>query len=120
MSRGHHHIAGARWQATRRAAFERDGYRCRQCGRAGRLEAHHEPPLKDGMDPFDVAGIKTLCRGCHIERHRGERRRKPTGQETAWRALVAEMMPAAPDNICGVAWDGVAPGIGTINRRLNQ
>ncbi|MYH37356.1 MAG: hypothetical protein F4160_11220 [Rhodospirillaceae bacterium] len=70
MSRRHARLDPALWAATRRAAFRRDGWRCTECGRAGRLEAHHEPPLRDGMDPYDLAGVKTLCRTCHIERHR--------------------------------------------------
>ena len=70
VSRHHERLKGPRWERTRRAAFRRDGYRCRACGKPGRLEAHHEPPLEDGADPYDLAGIVTLCRGCHIERHR--------------------------------------------------
>ena len=23
-----------------------------------------------GPDPYDLDGVRTLCRGCHIERHR--------------------------------------------------
>ena len=45
MSRRHARLNAARWQATRRAVFERDGWRCVQCGRAGRLEADHIIPL---------------------------------------------------------------------------
>ena len=70
MSRRHRKLDSRKWEAARRAAFERDGYRCRLCGKAGRLEGHHEPPLREGADPYDVAGILTLCRGCHIKRHR--------------------------------------------------
>ena len=70
MSRRHSRLDPRHWAAVRRAAFERDGFRCTSCGRPGRLEAHHEPPLREGGDPYDLAGIRTLCRGCHIERHR--------------------------------------------------
>ena len=70
MSRHHLVLNPRRWAVVRRAVFRRDAYRCRQCGRPGRLEAHHEPPLRDGADPYNVAGVRTLCRSCHIERHR--------------------------------------------------
>ena len=78
-----------RWARVRKAAFERDGHRCRSCGRAGRLEAHHEPPLRDGADPYDLSGIVTLCRECHIERHRNDRAHNP--EREAWGAYVAEL-----------------------------
>lgn len=72
MSRHHRKLDPRRWAAARRACFDRDGWRCRECGRAGRLEAHHEPPLRedDDRDPYDLAGLVTMCRGCHIDRHR--------------------------------------------------
>ena len=38
----------------------------------GRLEAHHEPPLREGSDPYTLDGIQTLCRGCHIRRHEAD------------------------------------------------
>lgn len=98
MSRKHARLHWKRWEETRRAAFARDGYRCTACGRPGRFEAHHEPPLEPGADPYALEGIKTLCRGCHIERHRDENRRTPTPAEAEWRALVNELMPMKIDN----------------------
>ena len=90
MSRNHLPLLRTRrWQHVRRTAFERDGYRCRECHRPGRLEAHHEPPLRAGGDPYDLKGIQTLCRGCHIERHRPAASRSGRAK---WRALVAEML----------------------------
>ncbi|MCY4394796.1 MAG: HNH endonuclease [Rhodospirillaceae bacterium] len=88
MSRRHHALSGPIWAATRRAVFRRDGWRCTSCGRAGRLEAHHEPPLVEGADPYDLAGIVTLCRTCHIERHRGD---AETPGRAEWRKLVEEL-----------------------------
>ena len=70
MSRKHRQLNARRWARVRRAVFRRDSYRCVQCGRPARLEAHHEPPLRAGADPYDVDGIRTYCRGYHIERHR--------------------------------------------------
>ena len=91
-----HHCAPHRnpWQHVRRAVFERDGYRCVMCGRAGRLECDHVTPLQrePGQDPYDINGLQTLCRSCHIQKTAGENRRPLTPAETAWRALVAEMV----------------------------
>ena len=94
MSLNHARLHAGRWRATRRACFERSGFRCTLCGRAGRLEADHRIPLeKDpGQDPFDLDGLQTLCRPCHIAKTATERRRPDTPAETAWRDLVKEMM----------------------------
>ena len=37
-----------RWRALRLFVFNRDGWRCRVCGRAGRLECDHVVPLHRG------------------------------------------------------------------------
>ena len=99
MSRNHHRIAGPRWQATRRAVFARDGYRCVRCGKAGRLECDHRIPIDrdPDQDPYAVDGCQSLCRGCHIQKSRAERleteRRRPIAPGVAaWRSLVAELL----------------------------
>ena len=65
---------GGRWQSVRRQVFERDGYRCQECGKAGRLECDHRTPLHldSEQDPFDLAGLQTLCRSCHIDKTQRE------------------------------------------------
>ena len=88
MSQHHTHLNARCWAKIRRQAFDRDGWRCTECGRPGRLEAHHEPPLRAGADPYDLAGIRTLCRACHIERHRPD---DMTPGREAWLALVDEL-----------------------------
>lgn len=88
MSQHHTRIDGRRWDRVRRAAFERDGYRCTECGRAGRLEAHHEPPMREGADPYDLSGIRTLCRACHIARHRPD---DMTPGRVAWLDYVRDI-----------------------------
>ena len=72
MSLNHVKLATKRWARVRVQAFRRDGYRCRTCHKPGRLEAHHEPPLREGSDPYALDGIQTLCRGCHIRRHEAD------------------------------------------------
>ena len=94
MSRHHTHLVASRWARVRREVFQRDGWRCVMCGRAGRLECDHVTPLQrePGQDPLDPNGLQTLCRRCHIEKTRVENRREPTPAEAAWRGLVAEML----------------------------
>ena len=94
MSRHHIRLNARRWGIVRRTVFERDGYRCVECGRAGRLECDHVAPLQrePSQDPFNSHGLQTLCRSCHIKKTRRENRRELTPAELAWRALVAEMV----------------------------
>ena len=61
-----------RWQIVRRAVFERDGWRCRKCGKMGALECDHIEPILSGGDWFDFDNLQTLCRGCHIRKSAGE------------------------------------------------
>ena len=93
MSTLHITLNRRRWSIIRRAVFERDGWRCVSCGRAGRLECDHIVPMQrePGQDPYDMNGLQSLCRACHVEKTRRENRRPPTEAETAWRALVAEL-----------------------------
>ena len=88
-SRHHQALNQRKWQAARRASFARDGHRCRRCGVAGRLEAHHVTPLDvdPDQDPYDVDGLETLCRECHIHVHR----RDVTAAEAAWEELVTNL-----------------------------
>ena len=94
MSRQHAQLHAKRWAAVRRSVFDRDGWRCTSCGTAGRLECDHVTPLQrePGQDPFDVNGLQTLCRSCHVSKTARENRRPLTPDEAAWKALVAEML----------------------------
>ncbi len=56
--------------AWRTAVFQRDGYRCQECGAQGALHAHHITPwAKDAERRFDVDNGVTLCVKCHALRH---------------------------------------------------
>lgn len=81
-----------RWQHVRRAVFERDGFRCCACGLPGKLECDHVAPLQrePGQDPWDINGLQTLCRACHLEKTRRENRRETTPGADRWRKLMAE------------------------------
>lgn len=87
MSRHHKHSGvakGPAWERLRRACFDRDGWRCTKCRKAGRLEAHHVKELDNG-GANTLANLATLCRSCHIEHHR-----KPEPLESKqWRQVEA-------------------------------
>ena len=68
------YLSTSAWQRARKAALRRDGYRCTDCGKAGRMEVHHVKPLWKfpDQDPFFLDGLACLCRGCHIRTTRVE------------------------------------------------
>ena len=87
MSREHRALDRRRWARVRRAVFRRDRYRCRKCGKAGRLECDHLVPLRAGGDPWDMANLESLCRTCHIAKTAAENRR-PDPERDRWREFV--------------------------------
>ena len=89
------HTANRRWELLRLRVFERDGWRCVNCGRAGRLECDHRVPIWRGGDQFDMVNLQTLCRGCHIDKTAGENR-KPDPERDRWRELVKAMSTLNP------------------------
>ena len=86
----------ARWKKIRRAAIERDGYRCRACGKAaGRFEVDHIIPLAAGGGggaPFDLDNLQTLCRPCHFDKTTLDRGGVPHVPDAAWERLVGELL----------------------------
>ena len=80
-----------RWRGVRKQVLERDGHRCRACGKPGRLECDHRIPLHLGGDPYELDNIQALCVSCHIAKTRLENRRKPTPSETKWAVFVAKL-----------------------------
>ena len=90
MSRHHRNIENRReYETIRPLALERDSYRCRECGKAGRFEVHHIRPLEKGGGN-ELGNLLTLCVDCHIRKH------KPSLPKTKyatskWRDLVLEL-----------------------------
>ena len=83
----------ARWKKVRRAAIERDGYRCRACGRAaGRFEVDHIDPLSEGGAPYDLENLQTLCRPCHLFKSTLDRGGVPHVPDAGWERLVGELL----------------------------
>ena len=61
-------LASPKYREWRRKVFERDGYKCVQCGYdEGRiLEAHHIKPWSQYPEVrFDITNGMTLCKSCH-------------------------------------------------------
>ena len=69
--------------------LDRDGWRCAECSRPGKLEVSHVIPVWKRPDLELVeSNVRVLCRSCHLKADR-----KPISPETvAWRALVADML----------------------------
>ena len=58
----------AAWQRMRHAAFHRDGYACRRCGKTGdrhTLTVHLNPALGGNHFVATLADLTTYCRRCH-------------------------------------------------------
>ena len=57
--------------SNRLLAFERDGWKCTQCGSQEKLQAHHIEPVPIGtFNPtavHRVENLQTLCAGCHAK-----------------------------------------------------
>ena len=80
-----------RWAMVRRAVIERDGYRCRACGKAGRLEVDHVVPVVQGGPWWDADGLQTLCRSCHIAKTRDERH-GPDPERDLWKRCLQKFV----------------------------
>lgn len=65
---------GPNWRTLRRAAWERDGYACRRCGKTReemgrRPDVHHIAPVGTFADPDEANTINNLictCHACHM------------------------------------------------------
>jgi len=90
-SRGWARIKRGRWRRVRWEVLKRDGYRCRQCGKAGRLEVHHVVHLEDGGAPYALDNLETRCRPCHFQEHRQRQARQLTPEQLAWASLLRDI-----------------------------
>ena len=81
----------ARWQRLRRLIFERDSWRCTDCKRPGRLECDHID--RDPAKFWEPKNLRTLCRGCHIDRHQAEKKLAEYKRQRAdWREFARELV----------------------------
>lgn len=60
----------AEYKQWRKLVYERDGYKCTQCGSKDKLNAHHLKSWKDFPElRYDINNGITLCEKCHIKLH---------------------------------------------------
>jgi 5-methylcytosine-specific restriction protein A len=86
-------IRGKRWDVVRFEAKRRDGFKCVECGKRGRLEVHHVLPVRTHPQlAFDMSNVKTLCVPCHARHTRIENgwQEFVNPKRAAWRALLDE------------------------------
>lgn len=50
------------WHEIRKLVYKRDGNRCRECGRFGKMNAHH---IDYDITNNDLSNLITLCMSCH-------------------------------------------------------
>ncbi|SFG35177.1 HNH endonuclease [Halopelagius inordinatus] len=62
------------WNSRRKKVYQRDSYKCQNCGRKGgwkgnaELHAHHIVPKSKG-GTHKMSNLKTMCKGCHNAIH---------------------------------------------------
>ena len=83
MSR-HHKALGGDQGRLRRAALDRDDWRCVRCGSPLDLECHHLVPLDKGGEHV-IDNVRMLCADCHIDAHR-----TIDPERDRWRRLLLE------------------------------
>ena len=87
-----------RWHKLSRFVKDRDGWRCRECGKSGRLETDHRVPIATtgaGLaGQWDPSNLQTLCRNCHFIKSHKERQSalRPTQAEALQWALLVEKL----------------------------
>ena len=56
-----------RWQKLRLQVFERDGWKCRNCGDSETTLAVHHKRYQRGLEPWEypLESLMTLCEECH-------------------------------------------------------
>ena len=94
MSRDRRGIDKKAWARVRLVVFRRDGYRCVECGGAGRLECDHVLPIwkYPNQDYYALDGLQTLCKPHHLAKSIAERGPAPTAERKEWQAEVARMV----------------------------
>ena len=86
MSRNHRGLTGAAWRRLRRAALDRDRWRCTKCESPVGLEMHHLVPLDKGGAPLALDNVRMQCRDCHVDSHRAIR----DPERSKWLKLLQE------------------------------
>lgn len=76
------HRKSRQYTTWRRQVFERDGFKCQECGQVGgTLNAHHIKAFKDYPKlRFDINNGITLCEKCHKNLHKRLREEAKNGK----------------------------------------
>ena len=78
--------------STRWAILQRDGFKCRACGRRGLLEVDHRTPLHLGGTDA-AANLQLLCVRCHVRKSESDGTLPaPVEGSEEWRKLVRERL----------------------------
>jgi 5-methylcytosine-specific restriction endonuclease McrA len=91
---------GERWRTLRMAVLERDAFRCKSCGCAGRLEVDHIKPVRTHPElAYEPTNCQALCPSCHTRKTRIECGHPPPREDRqAWRDAVAQLeRPGKPN-----------------------
>jgi len=66
-----------RWQRKRLAVFQRDGWRCQECGATKReLQVHHRWYVPGAPWEVPMQALVTLCKGCHAKYKKPKQRKR--------------------------------------------
>lgn len=83
-----------RWRILRAAMLERDGWKCVECSRTGRLEIDHILPVRTHPHlAYEPKNLQSLCISCHTKKTRiecGGKEKSPDRKD--WDKVVDEMV----------------------------
>ena len=93
-------IKSRRWVGIRKEALRRDGYRCVQCGKHGRLEVDHIKPVRTHPElSFALDNLQCLCKSCHMHKTRIECGYAPISPERReWRNFLTQPVEVKSSN----------------------
>ena len=77
-----------RWNRLRLKMLDKANWRCRKCGKAGRMELDHIQPVAHGGKWWTESNLMVLCRECHFLKTGAENRLNSAERE-AWADIVA-------------------------------
>lgn len=71
VSKENDHRDSYDYKEWRKSVYQRDGYRCVNCGSKEKLNAHHILSWRDFPEKrYDIQNGITLCEKCHIQFHK--------------------------------------------------
>ena len=78
-----------RWKVLRMQILERDHFRCKECGKGGRLEVDHIKPVRSHLElAYSPDNLQALCPSCHTKKTRIECGHPPPRNCQQWQEAV--------------------------------